>query len=119
MIETDLSDYFQQLCQQSEWSLHKIQDAVQSNWSQPQKNAPAAKHKASETTGDRKRTDTAQDKAWGRWQAFRDQWRTHVAKVRADTDTKLAELDATGAAHYAEEAESDAHYAIGHALGGL
>jgi hypothetical protein len=38
-----------------------------------------------------------------------------VKKVRADTSKKLAELDATEAACYAQDAE-DAQYAIGHAL---
>ena len=39
-----------------------------------------------------------------------------MAKVRADTGKKLAELDAAEAACYAQDAESDAQHAIAHAL---
>ncbi len=116
MVETDLSDYFRELCKQSEWSLQKIQDAKQSDPNRPPADAPATKPTGSEVTDDRERAYTTHDKASGRWQAISDQWRTHVAKVRADTSKKLAELNATGAAYYAQEAESDAQFAIGHAL---
>ena len=112
MVQTDLSDYFQQMCKQAEWSLNQVHDAVQSYRNQPQ----TTREKRSVTADDRTRTDTAQDKASGHWEEFRDHWRTHVAKVTKDTEKKMAELDADGAAHYADEAESDAQHAIGHAM---
>jgi len=112
MVQIDLSDYFQQMCKQAEWSLNQVQDVVQSGSGQPQ----TTKDKRSDTADDRTRTDTAQDKASGQWEELRDHWRTHVAKLRKATEKKVAELDADGAAHYADEAESDARHAIGHAM---
>ena len=116
MVETDLSDYFGQLCKQSEWSLQKIQDARKSNANRTRTEVAATKPTGSEVTDDRKSAYTTHDNASGHWEGFRDQWRSHVAKVRADTSKKLAKLDTTGAAYYAREAESDAQYAVGHAL---
>jgi len=69
-----------------------------------------------EVTDDRKRAPATHNKESVRWREFRDQWRTHLAKVKADTSKKLVELDATEAACYARDAEADAQYAIGHAL---
>ncbi|HME80185.1 MAG TPA: hypothetical protein VKI00_32335 [Mycobacterium sp.] len=112
MVETDLTDYFQQMCKQAEWSLKNVQEVGQSTRSQP----PTTKDKGPETADDRTRADTAQGKASGHWQELRDQWRAHVVKVREDAKKKTAELDAAGAAHYAAEAESNAQEAIGHAL---
>ena len=116
MVETDLTDYFRQLCQQSEWSLHEIEDVVHSTENEPQRDVAAVTNTRSQTADDRKRADTTHGNGSDRWQEFRDQWRTHVAKLRGDTSKRLAELDAAGAAHYADEAELDAQDAIGHAL---
>ncbi|HTY35086.1 hypothetical protein [Mycobacterium sp.] len=116
MVETDLSDYFGQLCKESEWSLQKIQEAKESNSIRSRAETAATKPGGSEVTDDRQSAHAARDKGADHWEEFRDQWRAHVAKVKADTSKKLAELDATGAANNAREAESDAQNAIGHAL---
>lgn len=116
MVETDLKDYFRELCKQSEWSLQKIQDAGQSNANRPQTDAAATKPTGTQVSDDRKRRHTTDHEASDRWQELREQWRSHVAKLKADSGKKLVELDATGAAYFARDAESDAQHAIAHAL---
>jgi len=112
MVETDLSGQFQQMCKQAEYSLQEIQDAIQSSRNQLRTEAASTKGKGSETTHDPTRAATTHATASGRWQVLRDQWHAHVAKLREDAERKKASVDATHAAHYAEEAEGDAQEAI-------
>jgi len=110
MDDTDLNGQFQQMCKQAEYSLEKIQDAI-SNRSQPQTDVATTKGRRSEAD-DRTRADTSHANASGHWQELRDHWHAHLAKVREDAEKKKGELDATYAAHYAEEAEGNAQEAI-------
>lgn len=112
MVQTDLSDYFKEMCKQAEWSLNQVQDAVRSCGGPPQ----TTKDQQSDTADDKATTDTTEDKGSGQWEELREHWRTHVDKLKKDTEKKVAELDADSAAHYAGEAETDAQHAIGHAM---
>ena len=116
MTEIDLSDYFRQIREQAEYSLQKIEDANQSKRNKLRTDVATTEGKESETAGDRMRAETAHHNGSPHWQELRDHWRAHIAKAREDIETKKANLDAAGATHYAEEAESDAQETIAFAL---
>jgi hypothetical protein len=69
MVETELSDYFRQLCKQSEWSLQKYR-MLNSPTDRPQTDVAATKPTGREVTDDRKRAPSTHNKAPGRWQEF-------------------------------------------------
>lgn len=113
MAETDLTDQYQDMCKQAEYSLAEIQDAIQLTRNQRQTDAAGTK-KASETADDR--PAAARNDVSGRWQQLRERVRAHHAKVREDVKMKMSEMEASQAAHYADEAESDAQKSIEHAV---
>jgi Mg2+ and Co2+ transporter CorA len=115
MVDTDLNQQFQKMCEQAEYSLRQIEDAVRANRNSIN-TVVETTETDSEAADEAQGTHAARDDVSGHWQEFRDQWHAHVAKLREEAKKKISELDASQAAHWAEKSDADAREAIQYAV---
>ena len=65
------------------------------------------------------KADSSKDRLSSQWQSMEASWNKHIAKIHEDMDRRKAELDKNRAVRRADNAESDAEFAIDFALGAI